>query len=268
MQPVKPAPHAQHPLAVLDVQRAHHLAQAGNVAQVARKQGQQVVPHLGGHVGQQGHQALGQAVQIGLGQVGHRQRGTQVAVNDQGFFIGFKAAHQRIHRVVLGTEQHPHLGPDFKGVGHGILGAVMEPGTAAPLVAFGIVVRDHDQRLPPGVDDGSHVIHQRLAQVGPAQAEHAPQVAKGLDDALGRLGGNGDVDAPVHALHHPDGRGVVGPVTLAIQPRLGAGVVGGVALGQIKQPGDAFGNGPLVRNHGRPPVCFSPALRPRPAPRT
>jgi len=108
------------------------------------------------------------------------------------------------------------------------------------------VVGDEQQHPAPALRLVVHEINQQLAQVGPAEVEHAAQVAKGRDDACGQLGGQREVDAPVHAHQGGDGAGVLRPVALALQPSLGAAKGLAVALRQVEQPVDALVDRALV----------------------
>ena len=68
-------------------------------------------------VGMSGSRAIrrwGRLSRLGLGQSRPSTCRRQVAVNDQGFFIGFKAAPADTP-CGAGHRTAPHLGPDFKG---------------------------------------------------------------------------------------------------------------------------------------------------------
>ena len=205
---------------MLDVQAAFALAQGGDVSPIALQQGQQVVLHGFGHVGQQRLQACGQFVQFGFADLGHVQGLLASTVYHQGFFVGLKATHQGVHSWVLLAKELADLVSDAKGVRLGVGGAVVKAGAAAALMAFGEVVGDDHQGLATLVNGFVDGAHQDFAQVRPAQMENATHVAKRLDDAARCLGGNGDVDAPVHALHDHDCGGVLDVVTLACQRSL------------------------------------------------
>ena len=81
-------------------------------------------------------------------------------------------------------------------------------------------MRKSTWRPSPTIRD--HMMGEHLAQVRPAQVEHAAQVAKRHQDAGRRARRDGDVDPPVHAFQHGDGGRVLGQIPLASEPGLGA----------------------------------------------
>jgi hypothetical protein len=138
-----------------------------------------------------------------------------------------------------------HLPAYLLGVGDGGGGVVAEAGAAALGVAARPVVGDQEEDAPAVADHALDVMGDDFAEVRPAEVEHAAQVAEGHDDAGRHARGDGDVDAPVHALHDGDGSGVLGKVTLPRQPGVRAAEGFAVPAGEFEQPGDALGDGPV-----------------------
>ena len=185
-------------------------------------------------------------------------------MHQQGVFVGFKAAQHGVHGVAPLAEHGFHLLLDAPGVLDGRCRVAMEPGAAPVHAAAREVVSDEQQHPPPLAHAALHIPGQHLAQVRPSQVEHAPQVAKRLDDAQWRVRGHRNVDAPVHALEHANGRGVQGQVALAGEPVFGAAESGRVVACALKKPVDALGYGFAVDVHGRSGVagCRRDAVAP------
>ena len=88
--------------------------------------------------------------------------------------------------------------------------------------------------------------HHLITELVDKRADMVVGTRRGVHDDAGRHArGDGDVDAPVHALHDGDGSGVLGKVTLPRQPGVRAAEGFAVPAGEFEQPGDALGDGPV-----------------------
>jgi hypothetical protein len=87
-----------------------------------------------------------------------------------------------------------------------------------------------------------NVIGQHLTQVRPAQIEHPAEVAERLDDTERHMGGDREVDAPVHAFERGDRRRMFRQVTLPGDKGLGTGKRLRMPARVPHQPFDALGN--------------------------
>ena len=163
---------------------------------------------------------------------------------DRGLAIHFPAPHSFTGEDVL------ELQLDALHVGHRVGGAIGEAGAAAVGVAAGEVVGDQHQHPLPALQAAAHVVLEHLAQVRPAQVEEAAEVTEGLDDARRGVGGDGDVDPPVHALEHRDGGWVARPVQLPGQAGFRVAVGGRITAGHVVEPVDAIEDGLAVHAHG------------------
>jgi hypothetical protein len=111
--------------------------------------------------------------------------------------------------------------------------------------------------VPSGADDALHMVREHLAEVRPAEVEDAAEVAEGHQDADRGVGGDGDVDAAVHALEDGDRGRVLGEIAFACQPgfRDCERSRGG---GEIEQPVDTHGLAWM--SMARPPEQNQPAM--------
>ncbi|MGZ9103498.1 MAG: hypothetical protein ACXW3Y_11515 [Rhodoplanes sp.] len=102
---------------------------------------------------------------------------------------------------------------------------------------------------------------QHLAEMRPAEIEHAAEIAEGHEYASRRIGRDRDVDATVHALQHGDRGGMFGEIPLPREPRFRTAKGFSMTTGKVEQPVDALGNGRAVNViHDLPPAspCFEP----------
>ena len=148
-----------------------------------------------------------------------------------------------------------HLPAYLLGVGDGSGGVVAEAGAAAFGIAARPVVGDQEEDAPTIADHALDVVGDDFAEVRPAEVEHAAEVAEGHDDASRHAGGDGNVDAPVHALHDGDGGGMLGEITLPCQPGIRAAEGFAVPAGEVEQPGNALSDGPVGNRVHVSSVC-------------
>ena len=217
VQPVEPAPDANHPFAMLDVEFAVALPDLRDVGDVALHQGQQILAHLVGHVRVEPRQRCGQGVVSCGGDGGEVQNLAVTTVKHKGIFIGLEAAHQRIHRAVTIAEDRLHLSFDLERVIASGVGVVIKTGTAAMGVALGIMVRDERQGASSLFDHAPYMICQYCPEVRPTQVEAPAEIAEWQDDAGRRAGGHRDVDASIHAIERDDGGWVLCDIEAARQ---------------------------------------------------
>lgn len=260
MQKVEAATEADHPFSVFDVERSfvesRLLAHLFDMFEVAMQQRQQIGAHLRRHVGQQGREPLLECRAVAVGQCGQVEPLAVAAVDDERVLVGLEAADQRIDCTVCGSKDVLDLSADLVSVGDGRFRVVVETGAAALRIALGVVVGDEEDHAATAADHALYVVGKHFAKMWPAEVEHAAEVAEGHQDAHWGVGGDGDIDTPVHALEHGDRRRVLGQITFTRQPGFGAAEIGTVAVGQIEEPAYAFLYGFAVNGHQRfPPEC-------------
>ena len=155
-------------------------AHGGDVVEVAGEQRQQIVPHLGGHVGEQVRDSRGQGRFCPRPERGQVQPLAVVAVEDQRVLVGLESADDRIDRAVPGAEGVLDLALDPVGMRDRGLGVVADAGAAAVRVAAREVVGDQDEDAVPGRRPPVDVTGEDLAEMGPAQVEHPAEIAEGI----------------------------------------------------------------------------------------
>ena len=84
------------------------------------------------------------------------------------------------------------------------------------------------------------MVGEHLAEMRPAEVEDAAEVAEGHQDAGRGIGGDGDVDAAVHALEDGDGGRVLGEIAFARQPGFRSAKGFAMAAGEIEEPVDTL----------------------------
>ncbi len=174
-------------------------------------------------------------------------------MQNQGVLVGLESANDGVYGPVPAAERVLDLTLDGEGMGDRGGRVVIEAGATAARVAAREVVGDQDEHAAPRADHAMDMAGEHFSEVGPAQVEHAAQIAERLDDAERRAGDDRQVDAPVHALHDCDRGRVPCQVALAGQVGFRRAKGGRMAAREIEQPFDAFLDCFVMHVHGWAP---------------
>lgn len=125
-------------------------------------------------------------------------------------------------------------------VRHRGVSVIVKARTSAMMIPAREMVRHQKQHLSSLMNPIHHILRQHFPQMRPTQIKAATQVSEGHENTHRRFRCHRNIDAPIHALEHSDGRRMLTLVTRARQHGFGAPIGLTVAFGQAGQPIDSF----------------------------